>query len=139
MSTIGDKLNTFKDAFAAAYPLRIVTRSYVQIEERSEADLKKGVWQILSKGVTGIESPVQIALLEGDLSFVLNGQILIDEQKTGEEVEEQEHLMFDEVVNFLKSKPAGLCSIDIKEFHQSMQIDAPLGWVFILLEWSDFD
>ena len=138
MSAFGAKIQTFIDAFAAAYPERVVVRSYEDIGVRSDAEFKKGVFTAIIKGADRLDDERNRSADTGDLSFIFIGQIKLNEKATGEEIEEAELTLLDEVDDFLDSNPAGLCAIDLINFTLSQQIERPYGWVAIQMRWSDF-
>ena len=139
MSALSDRMELLQTQLQAALPARIVTRSYQDFAQRHRADLLQGVYTLISQGVQDINSPVNRQLVDGNHGITLVGQILLAETATGEQVEEAELTLWDEISGFLRNPPDyGLC-LDAVSMRQSGQLEAPYGWILVDLMWREFD
>ncbi|MBF8179656.1 hypothetical protein [Herminiimonas contaminans] len=135
MNTVGHEeviLESFKTALAAAYPDRIVTRSLKDFSDRSVADLKKGVFTVLAKGLPTGDSTFQT------MSMLVVGQIELPEKSEGVDVERAESLMGRQVRVLLQRQLRGP-DMQIKSMDQSSQLEVPYGWVSMMLEVGPYD
>lgn len=125
-------LNTFKDALASAYPLRTVTRSLKDYADRAPAELKAGVFTIISVGQPGDDVYQQM------LKLMVVGQLQLNEKATGEEVEEVELVMAREVKNLIQRQMRGPL-MRITGIDHSAQLEIPYGWVSVAIECGPYD
>ncbi|TKA91817.1 hypothetical protein FAZ79_00490 [Guyparkeria sp. SB14A] len=128
MSTIGVFLKILADTMAAQVPGRVVTRSYQEFARRKHSDLEAGVWTLLCEGQAQIERYAE------HFGAVLVGQIQLGEKATGEEIEEAELAMIDEMRDFCE-RVKGVQVRPVR-WKQSMQIDHPYGWVAVDLDFG---
>lgn len=131
MSAQGALLQAMSAELAAAAPARLVTRSLRDFAARSKTDLARGVFTLVSRG-----RPAS----RGDIDYVevlLVGQIALTEKSAGENVEEAELLMLDEVARWAKS--SGVGQIEFQGIQQSQQVDAPYGWLAVRLRVGPLD
>lgn len=135
MNAVGHEeliLESFKNALAAAYPDRIVTRSLKDFSDRKTADLKKGIFTILSKGLPTGDSTFQT------MSMLVVGQIELDEKSEGVEVERAENLMGRQVRVLMQRQLRGP-DMQFKSMDQSSQLEAPYGWMSMMIEIGPYD
>lgn len=125
-------LSTFKAALAAAYPLRTVTRSLKDYAERPPAELKAGVFTIVTVGQPGAD------VFEQMLKFMVVGQLQLNEKATGEDVEEVELIMAREVKTLIQRQLRGPL-MRITGIDHSAQLEAPYGWVSVAIECGPYD
>lgn len=128
------KLGQIKTSLAAAFPLRVVTRSLKDFGDRPEADLAKGIYTILSQGEGGYNNLPGREAMYGKPRIVLLGQIMVGEDSEPEAVEAAELAMTEEIKAFVRALPAGIDSLQMKGFRQSSQLEHPYGWVSIDME-----
>ncbi|WP_025918207.1 hypothetical protein [Herminiimonas sp. CN] len=125
-------LGTFKTALAAAYPLRIVTRSLKDYADRPPAELKAGVFTIVTVGQTGAD------VFDQMLKFMVVGQVQLHEKATGEEIEEIELIMAREIKNLIQRQLYGPL-MRITGIDHSAQLETPYGWVSVAVECGPYD
>ena len=123
---------------------RIVTRTYKDVSERPAADLRKGIYTILCRGVDGydyeasdhsggIDAPAQTEL--GQFVFVITGQGSLPDKAEGEAIDAAEFAMLAELESFADQ---GITDDDLKDLLlkrtvMSQQLEAPYYWV--MTEW----
>jgi hypothetical protein len=132
-------------AYLATLPSdRVVTRTYKDPSERPAADLRKGIYTILCRGVDGydyeasdhsggIDAPNQTEL--GQFVFVITGQGSLPDKSEGEAIDDAEFAMLAELESFADQ---GITDDDLKDLLlrrtvMSQQQEAPYYWVFT--EW----
>lgn len=125
-------LTSFKSALASAYPARIVTRSLKDFADRKKEDLAKGVFTIIANGQPEGDT------YEQKLKLLVVGQIELDEQATGEDIERAELLMARDVKNLVQRQVRGP-DLRITGIDQSAQLEAPYGWVSLAVEAGPYD
>lgn len=125
-------LSTFKAALAAAYPLRTVTRSLKDYAERQPAELKAGVFTIVTVGQPGADVYDQM------LKFMVVGQVKLNENATGEAIEEAELIMAREVKTLIQRQLRGPL-MRITGIDHSAQLETPYGWVSVAIECGPYD
>ncbi len=141
-------VNRLKDALVAHLAglgaTRIVTRTYKDPSDRQAADLRKGIYTILCRGVEGydyeasdhsggIDAPNQTEL--GQFVMVITGQGSLSDKSEGEAIDSAEFAMLAELESFAD---AGITDDDLKDLLlrrtvMSQQQEAPYYWVFT--EW----
>ncbi len=131
MSAIGIILEALKTALQAAAPARVVTRELRDFGDRSEVDLKQGIYTLISRGQQEMRSRREY------LRVLLVGQVMVDEKAAGDALEEAELLMIDELRRF-KDGVQG-AQVNIASWQQSQQIERPHGWISAELEVGPFD
>lgn len=125
-------LQTFRDALASAYPARIVTRSLKDFAARPAAELKAGVYTILTVGQPGQDT------FDQTLKMVVIGQLQLGEKASGEEIEDAELLMAREVKTLVQRQLRGPV-MTIKGIDHSAQLETPYGWVSVSIECGPYD
>lgn len=134
MSDLSVKFEQLRSALQAAYPARIVTRSFLNPAERADADLLSGVYTIISQGEGGFENLPGREAMYGKIDLVLLAQLKVAEGDASSAIEDAEFEMVDEIKAFVRALPVGIDSLEIKQFRQSGQIDHPYGWVVFEME-----
>lgn len=132
MSALGTKFEQLRSALEAAQPARIVTRSFGQ--DRSDADLRAGVFTILAQGEGGFNNLPGREAMYGTVDLVILGQIKVAEADPAADLEEAEFTLIEEIKAFVRALPVGIDSLMIKSYRQSGQIEHPYGWVLIEME-----
>jgi hypothetical protein len=123
---------------------RVVTRTYKDLGEHKAADLRKGIFTILCRGVDGydyeasdhsggIDAPAQTEL--GQFVLVITGQGSLQDKAEGEAIDEAEFAMLAELESFADQ---GITDEDLKDLLlkrtvMSQQLEAPYYWV--MTEW----
>lgn len=129
---------------AVAAPSRIVTRSYADFSGREKADLRSGIFTIISAGEKSFVDEVYEPGDYGSHDILITGQIQLDEGSTGEETEDAEFgLIADLKAAVAGPLPSELLGLTLHSWRQSGQIEAPYGWIAaqlgIAIENSRFD
>lgn len=127
MSENGAILTAIQTALAAAAPARTVTRSLKDFGDRAAAELQAGVLTLLSRGARNEET----------LDLLLVGQIELAESATGEEIEEAELSLLDDVRRFA-ARVEGVI-VTIRSYQLSQQLERPYGWIALQVEAGSFD
>ncbi|WP_233869246.1 hypothetical protein [Paraburkholderia adhaesiva] len=130
-SAQGQYLQALADGLAKTFPRRIVTREVLDYAKRPLDDIRRGVYTIVSAGRPKADWPMQA------VEFLVVGEVLLPEGRTGADVEEVELRMLDELVAYLEGVK-GL-GITLGAADQSMQIEAPYGWVKLAGTAGPFD
>ncbi|NDP59574.1 MAG: hypothetical protein GZ090_09475 [Oxalobacteraceae bacterium] len=125
-------LSTFSAALAQAYPLRTVTRSLKDYAERQPAQLKAGVFTIVTVGQSGAD------VYDQTLKFMVVGQLQLHEKATGEAIEEIELVMAREVKTLVQRQLYGPL-MRITGIDHSAQLETPYGWVSVAIECGPYD
>lgn len=131
-----------KQLLTARVPARVVTRTYQELGLRDAADLEKGIYTILCRGIEGYhyevsdhwdDSTPQTEL--GDFVFTIVGQMKLDEDAEGEDVDAAEFAMLAELESFADSGIADetLKDLLLRRAVMSQQQERPYAWVFT--EW----
>jgi len=134
MSTLGARMTLIRDLLAARLPHRVVTRSLRDFAERQPAELKRGVFSLISLGESDYANLRERAAMDGRHRMLLVGQIQIGEKTDPEAIEEAEFTMVEEIKDFARSLTPALACLEMKNFRQSGQIEHPYGWISVDLE-----
>jgi len=130
VSQVGIIAAGLRDALETAAPLRTVTRTLVMFSDREDEALLDGVYTLLVTGLSGAERYRRF------VDLMLVGQIKVDEEESGEKLEEAELLMIDEILAF----QSGLnVNFSFESIASSRQIEAPYGWVSVKGTVGPFD
>ena len=143
MTDYGALLAEFATQLAALAPTAVVSRSYRELAQWKDADLKAGVFTIIGLGPRRYAyehsdhydagGPRQTELAE--YAFTVVAQKLLAESATGEAVEAAELAML-ATLETLADQAIGseeLVDLRLERAHQSGQLEAPLAWV--VTEW----
>ncbi len=133
-----------KELLIEQFPERAITRTYKTIQDRSEKELKSGVYTLLSRGIEGynyeasdhaggIDAPSQTEL--GSFEFVITGQMKLKEKCNGEDVDAAEFAMIKDLETFADQ---GIDDDELKDLLlvrsvMSQQMESPYAWVYT--EW----
>jgi len=136
VGALSDRLALLATTLGATLPNRVVTRDVRQYDDRSEADLKRGVLTIISLGEDGLQNNPGREARYGRHRLVIVGQILAaTDTAAGQVVEDLEHAMVDDMKAFCRlPPPAGIDSLVMTAWRASGQLDAPYGSVVIDLD-----
>lgn len=134
MSELSDRMNLIKTTLAAKYPARVVTRSLLDFQFRKREELMAGVYSIVSEGEGNYANFNGREAMDGKHGILLVGQFELPETATNEQIEDAEFVMADEIKEFVRDLPSGLCSLVMKGFRQSRQVDHPYGWIAVDME-----
>lgn len=135
--TLSQRMSSLRDALQTACPSRIVTRSFADFADRESEHLAAGIYTVMSQGEGEYQNLNGRAARDGVQRIVLSQQIELTEQDSGEDIEEAEFAMIEEVKAFMRALPASLCCLEMTGFQQSGQLDRPYGWVLVNLEWRE--
>ncbi len=129
MSELSVHMNALKDALAARYPARVVTRDLKDGPQRSDAELTAGIYTVVSRGEDGYTNTMGREASDGNHKIGLLGQLKLAENTSPSAVEDAEGVMVDEIKALLRSRTPLTNSLRAIGFRQSGQIEAPYGWV----------
>lgn len=134
MSVLGERMDLIVATLEARVPLRIVTRSLQDFSQRQPAQLKRGVYTLVSQGEAGYRNLLGRAARDGRHHLLLVGQIQLGEKVGTEDIEDAEFEMVEEIKAFCRALPAPLACLEMTGFRQSGQVDAPYGWIAVDME-----
>ena len=128
-------------ALMARYPDRIVTRSLMSFDERSDAELSRGVLTVLTFAADGLAQAAGTGADTGTGHLLITGQLWAGSDATGEDVETHELFLFQEIRDFALHPGAGLCPLDLDSVQFSGQQNAAegYGWLRCELSYSELD
>ncbi len=139
MTDYGALLDEFKAQLIALAPTAVVTRSYKELGQWKDTDLKAGVYMILGGGVrrypyehsdySDPAGPRQTEL--GEYTFTVVAQRLLAESASGEQIEAAELALLG-TLETLADQAIGseeLVDLRIESAQQSGQLEAPFAWV----------
>lgn len=133
MSQIGQILQTMRDELASLYPGRVVTRTLRDFGQRKREELQRGIYTLVCQG----EPPRQPGTGLDYIDALITGQFKLAESAAGEDVEEAELLMRDELVRWADG--CQTAQVLLRGLRQSQQLEAPYGWVAISLRIGPLD
>ena len=136
MSELGTRLASISSALAARYTARVVSRDLLDFSMRKDADLKKGVYTLVSIGERDFPNFNGMAMQFGRHRMLLVGQIRLAETAVPSDTEEAELTMRDEIKTFLDNLPLALAPLVATGWQQSAQSDHPDGWISFDLEFK---
>jgi hypothetical protein len=138
MSELADRMNLIKSELALALTERVVTRDLLDFSQRAADELESGIYTIMSNGERGYQNLNGRKAMDGTHPILLVGQFKLNETaaETPALIEDAEFAMVEEIKGFVRALPATLCRLHMLGFRQSMQVDAPYGWVSIDMEFS---
>ena len=134
LSPLSERMNQIAALLASRLPARIVTRSLKDFAERQPAELKRGIYTLISQGESGYANYLTRMAMDGTQRLLLVGQIQLGEQDAPQAVEDAELAMVEEIKEFCRDLPPALVCLSMTGFTQSGQLEAPYGWVGINLE-----
>lgn len=137
MSVLSAHMNLIVSTLAALYPARVVTRDLKDFAERKKTDLDAGVYTVLSLGESGYANYRGREGMDGTVKILLVGQIRLSENAAPHAVEDAEGAMADEIKGLVRALPPALCSLEMKGFRQSGQVEHPYGWIAVDLEMTE--
>lgn len=123
------RMIAIKDAMAAQFPARVVTRDLVNPNDMPAGDLAAGVYTLLSRGESDYTNVAGYEAQDGKQDIILFGDFKLSETVKPSEIEDLEFTMLNEVQAFCRALPAVLCQLSLIEFIQSGQIYHPYGWI----------
>lgn len=134
-SPLNERMNLVKDTLAQVAPERVVSRNFKDFGQHAIEDLKKGVLTVISKAETEYANSFHRHAETSKHRLIITGQIALGNNATGEQIEDAEFLMVEDVKALVRSSlPVDICTLEMKSFRQSGQLDAPNGWVVCELE-----
>lgn len=134
MSALAERMALICATLAARCPARIVTRSLLDFSLRQPADLKRGIYTLVSVGESGFENLRERRAMDGTQRMLLIGQIQLGEKADPEEIEDAEFDMVEELKGFMRNLPPALICLEMQGYRQSVQTDHPYGWISADLE-----
>lgn len=134
MTALSTRMEMIKTQLATRYPLRIVTRSLKDHAQRHAADLKKGIYTLISHGEEGFTNLRERAAMDGRHRILLVGQFQLGENCAPVDIENAEFVMVEEIKEFLRDLPPDLACLEMTGYQQSAQLEAPYGWIAAQLE-----
>ena len=136
MSELGDRMALIAAQLAAHCPARVVTRRLLDFTARPRSELLAGVFTLVSAGEGGYANYNGREAMDGRHEILLVGQVEVAPTAQPEDTEEAEFAMVEEVKAFVRSLPPALCSLTMKGFSQSRQMEHPYGWMVVDMEMS---
>lgn len=134
MSTLIDRMALVAALLADRFQARLVTRSMKDFAARQPADLKRGIYTLISLGESDYANLRDRAAMDGRHRMLLVGQIQIGEKTEPSAIEDAEFVMAEEIKDFARNLPPSLACLEMKNFRQSGQIEHPYGWIAVDLE-----
>jgi hypothetical protein len=128
-------MNLIKTALAAMFPDRLVTRDFLDPAQRTERELRQGIYTLLSSGEGNYTNVPGYSAQEGRQDLLIVADVLIDESKSPSQSEDAEFDMVDEIKAFVRGLPDTLCAMNLLRWEQSGQVAHPRGWVVFQLEY----
>lgn len=130
MGALADIANAVLTQFAAAKPLRVVTRDLKDFGDRARADLLKGIFSIVSLGEDGFADYMGREADLGTVNLIIVGQIELAESAAPSAIEDAEFSMIEDLKDFCRGALAiPITGLYLKRWRQSGQLDAPYGWI----------
>jgi hypothetical protein len=113
---------------AAAAPRRIVTRSLPDNQGHSLDALRAGVYTVISAGIGGYNDHAGTPRRVGEHVILVIGQWQLAESATGQEIEDAEFVMMEELKEFMTTydPPVG-GKLKLDSVQQSGQLYRPLA------------
>lgn len=136
MSMLSTRMKFICATLEARYPLRVVTRTLKDFASRQPAELKRGVFTLISHGEGEFANLRERNAMDGKHRMILIGQIQLGEKAESVEIEDAEFDLVEEVKAFLQDLPPALACLEMTNYQQSAQTDAPYGWIACDLEIS---
>ena len=129
-SSLTEKMNLVKAQLELVAPTRIVTRSYKDFEQHRNNDLKTGILTVISSGEDGYANSFARHAETSNHPFIIAGQIKLAGNASGEDVENAEFEMVEDVKALVRSAlPPEISTLELKRFKQSGQLLQPNGWI----------
>ena len=123
-------MNAIKSQLQAAAPSRVVTREWLAHDDRDEADLKKGLFTIMASVENDYATYLGRHAQLGKQRVFIVGQILLPEHATGEQVEDAEFGLIDDLKAFAQSSlSTPIDGLYLLSVQNSSQLERPWGWV----------
>jgi hypothetical protein len=128
-------MNALKADFEAKHPARKCFRSFVDFNDRAEADLVAGCITFVAGPESGFPNYRGREGNFGDLQVLVIAQIKVGEKVLPEKLEDAESDMIDELKAYTRSAPpVPIDSVVINDIRRSHQLEFPYGWVAFDLE-----
>ena len=138
MSPLAEKMDLIASTLQALCPERIVSRNYRDFAAASNDDLKQGRFTVLSRGEPAYLNHFHRPADESRHSIWIVGQIMLPRDSHGSAIEDAEFEMVEDVKRLVRSTlPVEICTLELKRFVQSHQMEAPRGWVRCELELNE--
>lgn len=134
MSQLSERMELITSTLAERFPARLVTRSLKDFSLRQPAELRRGIYTVISLGEGDYQNLLSRAAMDGRSRMLLVGQLQLAESAEPEAIEDAEGEMIDEIKDFARHLPAPLACLEVKNFRQSGQTDHPYGWIAADLE-----
>lgn len=129
MSTLSVQMNALRDALAAMYPTRMVTRDLLDFAQRDDTELLAGIYTVVARNEGDYSHTMGREAYYGTLKIGVLGQIRVAENLTPSAVEDAEGLMIDEIKALVRSRTVAINSLQLVALRQSGQLEHPYGWV----------
>lgn len=121
-------------------PDRVVDRSWEDFAERSQDDMRRGVWMVLPAGIPSypyevsdgqFDSDSLRATQHGRQAITVVGQILLPEPATGEDVDLAEFELIHELEQLADAVMTDerTQTLLLRDVQQSQQAERPYAWV----------
>jgi hypothetical protein len=128
------KLEALKTLFQDALPDRIVTRDFMNAQDRQQDELLNGVYTLLFQGVTKFGG---LGAAPAGVKIFLIGQFQVEEKAGGSTIEAGELQMLQEVLGVVRSADKHYPTIprlNVIDAATSAQMEHPYGWIGVVLE-----
>jgi len=123
-------MNLIKDTLAQVAPNRVVSRDFKDFDQHTIEDLEKGVLTVISEGEAQYANSFGRQAETSKHPLVIVGQMSLAPDATGTQVEDAEFDLVEDVKALVSSAlPVDICTLELKRFRQSKQMDAPNCWI----------
>jgi len=138
MSDINDRMDLMVSIFAGLFPDRSADRNYVDIHSADMDDLGCGTFSFMFKAESGYRNELHRKADTSTQKFIVIARRYLEQQCDGEDVEQEELSMIEEMKAFIRSGlPSELYNLSLVEAISSAQAQTPLAWVVFELEITD--
>lgn len=134
-STLETRLELIRTSLAAAAPTRTVTRDAKDPGQYPTEIIRAGVYTITSLGESDFTNNPGYIAQDGKQRILITGDIALADGQSGAKVEAAEFAMCDEIKNWLRNLPEGLCMLQLLRIATSGQSSGESGWIVAELEY----
>lgn len=125
MDTYKHHLALLREGLAKALPDRIISKDFINHDQREREELLKGVVTVLLPRIKPGET------WSSSVTLMIIGQVEVSQREDSPEaVEDAELKLYHELRRYLKNT-SGLPNIELVDVHFSAQREHPFGWVSI--------
>jgi hypothetical protein len=133
MNSLTARMELLKSTMETMFPERVITRDHKDFASRDQADLKKGVYTLISRNETDFSNLLGRMATFGAKGIYILGVIQVEDDAAPHVAEDAEGDMIDEIKSLCRNLPSGVGDMTLQQLQQSAQIDYPYGWVLFEL------